>query len=264
MHAQWQEAGTPPIKYTITFNTHGGSAVTAITEDEGTAVIKPTDPTRTGYTLAGWYSAESGGTPYTWPHTLNASVTMHARWTAIAYTVTYNANGGSGTTAASSHTYDTPKNLSANAFTRTGYSFGGWNTAAAGGGTSYGGGEVVSNLSSVDGAVVTLYATWTAGEPGDTGIAIEMVIHDDGEILVSNDDVTLSKSGAGGKPTSLMVQVTGAYSAVQWYLDGDPVPGGDTFTLNAANYGTGRYRLEVMVTKDGVPYSTGMYVTVEN
>jgi uncharacterized repeat protein (TIGR02543 family) len=82
MHAQWREdtVTPPPTQYTITFDSHGGSAVADITADEGTSVDKPADPTRDGYTFQGWYSAETGGTLYSWPHSLTASVTAHARW----------------------------------------------------------------------------------------------------------------------------------------------------------------------------------------
>jgi uncharacterized repeat protein (TIGR02543 family) len=93
MHAQWQ-AGAP-TQYTLAFNTHGGSAVAAITRNEGTQVSKPADPTRSGYSFTGWFSAETGGTAYTaWPYTLTGNITMHAQWV-IAYTVTFHSAGGS-------------------------------------------------------------------------------------------------------------------------------------------------------------------------
>jgi uncharacterized repeat protein (TIGR02543 family) len=70
-----------PEQHTITFNSQEGSPVDPITENEGTEVAKPADPTRSGgYTFKGWYNAASGGTLYTWPHTLNADVTMYAQW----------------------------------------------------------------------------------------------------------------------------------------------------------------------------------------
>ena len=47
--AQWQIN-----QYTITFNTHGGTAVSSITQDYDTAITAPANPTRTGYTFAGW------------------------------------------------------------------------------------------------------------------------------------------------------------------------------------------------------------------
>jgi uncharacterized repeat protein (TIGR02543 family) len=84
MHAQWRDSSLPPLtQYTITFDPHGGSDTPSITTDTGTAVDRPADPTRTGYTFLDWYSAASGGTPYTWPHTLTADVTMHAQWQAL-------------------------------------------------------------------------------------------------------------------------------------------------------------------------------------
>jgi uncharacterized repeat protein (TIGR02543 family) len=91
MHARWTP-GTP-TQYTITFDTHGGSAVAAVKADAGTQVPKPNDPTQDGFAFAGWFSAETGGVLHTWPHTLTANLTMHARWAPL-YTVTFDANGG--------------------------------------------------------------------------------------------------------------------------------------------------------------------------
>ena len=92
-----------------------------------------------------------------------ATIRLYAQWTAIPYTVTYDGNGSTaGSTASSSHTYDTAKALTANGFTKTGYTFKGWNTKADGSGTSYADKASVKNLSSTNGATVTLYAQWTA------------------------------------------------------------------------------------------------------
>jgi uncharacterized repeat protein (TIGR02543 family) len=237
--------------------------VDAVKADAGTKVDKPGDPAKSGYTFEGWYSAASGGTKYTWPHTLNAGVTMHAQWTPVTYTVAYNANGGNGSMAASTHTYGVPKNLTANAFTRTGHTFAGWNTAANGGGTNYSDGASVSNLSATQSATVDLYAQWW---PDVSNITIK--VNEDGNILVSNDDVALSKSGAEGKAAGFTAEVTGAYSGIQWYLYGDPVSGSRgkarTITIKAADYVNGSYYLGVTVTRNGVPYSTDIHFTVTN
>jgi hypothetical protein len=77
----------------------------------------------------------------------------------ITYTVAFNANGGSGTMASQSHTYGTSKALTLNTFTRLGYMFAGW-ASSAGGAVVYTDGQIVSNLTSTNGATETLYAVW--------------------------------------------------------------------------------------------------------
>ena len=68
-------------QYTITFDTDGGSAVAPITQDYGTAITAPADPTKSGYTFAGW----TPEIPATMPAE-NLTVTAHWR---------YNGGGGS-------------------------------------------------------------------------------------------------------------------------------------------------------------------------
>ncbi|MHB9294042.1 hypothetical protein Holit_03168 [Hollandina sp. SP2] len=145
----------------ITFDSHGGSEVEAITANEGTQVPRPGNPARVGYTFKGWYNAETGGAPYTWPYTLTVNVTMHAQWTAHTYSVVYNSNRGTGTTASSYHTYDQSRILTANGFSMTGYTFSEWNTRADGSGTSYANSQSVTNLSADNDGTVNLYAQWT-------------------------------------------------------------------------------------------------------
>lgn len=76
------------------------------------------------------------------------------------YTVVYNANGGTGTTASSSHTYDAAKALTANGFTRRGYKFKGWSTSSTATTATYSNQQSVSNLTTTNGGTVTLYAVW--------------------------------------------------------------------------------------------------------
>ena len=72
------------------------------------------------------------------------------------YTVTFDTNGGTGNMSAQTFTAGTAQALTPNAFTRTGYTFGGWNTAANGSGTAYADGA--DYTASAD---TTLYAQWT-------------------------------------------------------------------------------------------------------
>lgn len=77
----------------------------------------------------------------------------------FSYTVKFNANGGTGSMANQSFTYGAAKALTANAFTRTGYTFQGWATSPSGG-KVYSNKQSVSNLATTSGAVVNLYAVW--------------------------------------------------------------------------------------------------------
>ena len=173
IYAHWTSSGSggTTTKYTLTYNANGGSVYPtskqlAAGEKYGTLPI----PKREGYTFDGWYTS-----PYSYFATKvsadtvmgSFNVTIYAHWTenVKTYTVKYNGNGNTGgSTASSTHTVGVAKNLTANGFTRTGYAFAGWNTSANGNGTSYADKESVKDLSTTNGATVTLYAKWTPRE----------------------------------------------------------------------------------------------------
>ena len=75
-------------QYTITFDTNGGSEITPITQDYGTAITAPANPTREGYTFIGWDKA----IPATMPA---ENMTITAKWKVNQYTITFDSNGGS-------------------------------------------------------------------------------------------------------------------------------------------------------------------------
>lgn len=86
---------TPAIsKYTVTFNSNGGSAVASQTVKKNARVKRPTDPTRSGYAFDGWYTAASGGTQFNFNTAITSNLTLYAHWR-ILYTATFNSNGGS-------------------------------------------------------------------------------------------------------------------------------------------------------------------------
>ena len=120
-------------------------------------------PTKTGYTFAGWYEKEDlSGDPVTEiPSYAVGDKQYWAKWTANTYTVTFEANGGTGSMDDQTFTYGEEKALTENTFTRTGYTFAGWNTQADGNGTSYADGVDGSQMPADNGVTVILYAQWT-------------------------------------------------------------------------------------------------------
>ena len=104
-------------RYTITFDTAGGSEVPSITQDYGTTITPPAAPTRTGYTFAGWDK--------TIPSTMSAGdMTITARWTVNQYTITFKLENG-GQDIVIKQDYGTAITAPANP-TKTGYTFAGW------------------------------------------------------------------------------------------------------------------------------------------
>ena len=142
----------------------GENSTTLYAKWQGVAVTLPT-PTRTGYVFAGWYDAANGGNKIgndDSSYIITGDKTIYAHWTAIEYIVRFNANTGSGKMDDQKFAYDETKELTANSFTKTGYSFKNWTTNPNGTGTSYNDKQQVKNLANKNGAVVNLYAQWTA------------------------------------------------------------------------------------------------------
>ena len=145
--------------YTVTFNSQGGSAVSSQMVEESGLVTEPTVPTKTGYAFSGWY--KEPGCTNEWNFNtdmVTAFVTLYAKWTANAYTITFDKNdsAATGTMIVQTIASGLSENLTACAFSKKGYTFEGWAETS--------GGEVVytDQASFTMGtANVTLYAQWT-------------------------------------------------------------------------------------------------------
>jgi uncharacterized repeat protein (TIGR02543 family) len=120
-------------------------------------ILSSTKPTRTGYSFQGWATSASGSVSYAAgaSYTANAAVTLYAVWKANTYTVSYNANGGTGAPGNQTKTYGTALTLSSTKPTRTNYTFKGWGTSASATTVSY-----AAGASYTTNAAVTLYAVW--------------------------------------------------------------------------------------------------------
>ncbi len=153
----------PVVTYTISYNNNGGTGTIASqTKTKGTPITLSNGSgfSKTGYTLDSWNTNSAGsGTKYALSasYTTDAALTLYAQWKINTYTITYNANNGSGAPAAQTKTYGETLTLSSTKPTRTGYTFQNWNTKADGTGTTY-----ASGASYTANAAATLYAQWKA------------------------------------------------------------------------------------------------------
>ena len=156
---------------------------------------------------------------------------MKASFAANTYTVTYNANDAqypgtaTGSTGNSSHTYDAAKALTSNGFSRAGYTFAGWATTPTGS-VAYTNGQSVTNLTSTQGATVTLYAKWTENKSAITLVASPS---GKGTFQVGGETVTSTQAGVTTTPEVTAVPIAG-YSFSGW-----SITGGATISSTSAN-----------------------------
>ncbi|CAI3280138.1 InlB B-repeat-containing protein [Enterococcus cecorum] len=147
------------VSYTVSFNANGGSgAPGAQTRWYGEVItLSSTRPTRYGYIFQGWAKSSSGAVEYQpgSKYGLDANTTLYAIWKAETYTISFNANGGSGAPGNQTKTYGQTLTLSSTKPNRTNYNFLGWATSSGSSTAEYqAGGSYTNN------AAVTLYAVW--------------------------------------------------------------------------------------------------------
>ena len=167
LYAQWQKN---IVKTEISFASNGGSG--SMSNQIFTAGVsqnlQANTFARNCYNFIGWNTrADGSGTNYADKQSLTLSeeapLTLYAQWQKnVTYAkVTFNSNGGTGNMAEQSFTVGVSQKLSVNTFTRSGYTFVGWNSSADGRGRSYSNEE---SLTFSDETPLTLYAQWQKTE----------------------------------------------------------------------------------------------------
>ena len=163
LYAVWK-ANTYPVSY----DANGGSGAPANQNKihDKALTLSSAKPTRNGYSFVGWATSKSAASAQYQPggtYTANAAVTLYAVWNVTVYTVSYDANGGSGAPASQNKIHDKALTLSSAKPTRSGYSFVGWATSKSATSAQYQpGGSYTAN------AAVTLYAVWKVNAPAYT------------------------------------------------------------------------------------------------
>ncbi len=154
LYATWT-----PVDYAITYNTAGGSTAPAtFTRQLGQSFTVAAAPTKTGHTFTGWNDGTTVVNPGVTYNVSTSPITLTAQWTTNVYTVSYDANGGSGTAIASvSYTYGASAISlpSAGDLTRTNFTFAGWSETPSGTALT---GSYTPTISR------TLYVVWTVSQ----------------------------------------------------------------------------------------------------
>ena len=186
--------------YAVTYNANGATSGSVPTDshsysssDNTVTVLGNTGSlAKTGYTFNGWNASNDGtGTHYSVgsTFTISANTTLYAEWTINQYTLTYNANGGTGTLP-EGDTYDYGTKVevgSGSGLSNGDLVFAGWNTAQDGSGENYNEGSKIT----IEGNT-TLYAKWS--EPAATLTRVE----NESDLSIG-DEIAIVSNGTGSK-----------------------------------------------------------------
>ncbi|MCD8120107.1 MAG: InlB B-repeat-containing protein [Lachnospiraceae bacterium] len=222
--AKWQ------VKvYSVTFDANGGTldadgeSVTYVETSAsfGTTIEQPDDPTRTGYTFLGWYIT---GTldEYDFDTIVIGETDLYARWTRTVYTVTFDANGGTGAPDAQTVKYGATAAEPTSEPTREYYRFDGWYTAD---------GEAFDFDAIITGDT-TVYAGWTP-------------LYDAVEIVTQPEDIT----AYDGETVYYTLEAEGAGVSYQWQYSTNS---GTTWVSSVGT--SASYKVDVYTRKNGYLY----------
>jgi len=182
------------------------------------------------------------------------------------YRAAFNINGGGGTTPAS-QTVNAGSSITlptSGGFSRTNYTFAGWNTESDGSGTDYNSGSAYTLTGDT-----TLYAKWV-----ENTATISITVEDIEEgVTTDAGTIVISRTGAN-KTRTITVDSPSDYSSIAWEISGVGIyagqkveSSGSTFTLDAANVkynSVGIHTLKLTVIKGGVQYMVNIEFTVVN
>ena len=123
LYAKWSQR-----VYGVRFESNGGNKVASQDVKYGNKATKPADPTRYGYTFAGWYSDSGLTKVYSFSSKVTANLKLYAKWNIVKLTVTFVSNGGS---SVATQTVDFGSCAKQPTVTRSGYTFKGWFTTSS-------------------------------------------------------------------------------------------------------------------------------------
>ena len=208
-----------PVSYTVTFEYNYGNkgVYQTVTVESGKTVDKPANPTRSGYSFNGWYTAEKNGEKFDFDTIISEDITLYAKWseksssgsvvptpTPVYYTVSFDTNGGSEIATqnvASGSTATEP-----NAPTKDGYVFDAWYSDVTL--------TTLYDFTLPVNANITLYAKWKSEAEAYYETNAELmyiIIVEESDDVLSEADVKslLMSKGLGDNPITYEHSITG-------------------------------------------------------
>ena len=214
--------------YTLRYNSNGGSGPPepAAVSTNASITVSSTQPSRVGYTFAGWNTRRDGsGVAYASGAALvmpGSDVTLFAQWSDRSYSVSYHANNGTGSPpSTNSRSFLAATTVASSSLSRSGFTFIGWNSAADGSGSSYSPGSTFL----MPATNIILYAQWIANN-------YALIYDGNGG---SGAPAAASASSGESVRLSNVAPTREGYTFSGWLAsDGVTLQGGDPFTMPGA------------------------------
>jgi uncharacterized repeat protein (TIGR02543 family) len=193
-------------KFSVSFNSNGGTEIAAQNKSEGEKVEEPEEVTKEGYTFGGWYADAAFTTPWDFAvDTVTRTMTLYAKWTVNTYTITFDSKGGSAVASIPNAQYGTTITKPEDP-TNGEFFFGGWYRDD----TTFANQWNFAN-DTVPANDVTLYAQWMSINDLDFGVGATM----SDTFNVSNEsewNTACTTISGGGNDKNYIINVTADFS----------------------------------------------------
>ena len=235
--------------YTVSFDTAGGSAVDSQTVDYGSTATRPeANPTREGYTFAGWYADAACTTEFNFAAPVKADVVVYAKWNIGTYTVSFDTAGGTPVPEAQAIEHGGKASMPVTDPAKQGYEFAGWYAN-----------EALTREYDFDAVVagdLVLHAKWT---PGPATYKVELYEqNENGTGYFDKPTVVVTVTGVTGQKTSYQAPSYEGYTANAFEQQTIAADGSTTLKIcyDRVAYGVNFYASEADKAAGASPLST--------